>query len=149
MEVILKQDVQNIGQKDKIVNVKNGYAWNFLIPKGIAVAATVTAKKIHAENLKQKAFKEERVKSEAIELAKKLENKQIKVGAKTSTTGKIFGSVNNIQIAEALAKKGFDIDRKLITIVDEDHIKEVGQYKAVIKLHRDVHVEIPFEVVSE
>ncbi len=149
MEVILKQDVTALGSAGELVNVKNGYANNYLVPKGYAVVATPSAKKVHAENVKQRAHKEERIKTAATELAEQLKNKQIKIGAKTSSTGKIFGSVNNIQIAEALSKKGFEIDRKTISIVDEDNIKEVGQYKCTIKLHREVSVELAFEVVSE
>jgi large subunit ribosomal protein L9 len=148
MEIILLQDVNKLGQKDDLVNVKNGYGRNFLIPKGYAVAASASAKKMHAENLKQKAHKEEKIKAEAQGLAGKLNGVKISVGAKTSTSGKIFGSVNTIQIAEALKEKGFDIDRKTITL-PEDQIKEVGTYKAVIKLHRDVKVEIEFEIIGE
>jgi len=149
MEIILKQDVPNLGHADKIVKVKNGYANNYLIPKGMATLATPSAKKVNAENIRQRAHKEARIKDKALELAESLKNKQLRIGAKTSTTGKIFGSVNTIQIAEAINKKGFDIDRKQISIVDEDSIKEVGNYKAVVKLHREVTVEIPFEVFSE
>jgi len=148
MEIILKQDVNNLGHKDDIVNVKDGYARNFLIPKGIAVIATTSAKKMHEENKRQRAHKEEKIKNEAIEIAKKLENKTLTIGAKTSSTGKIFGSVNTIQIAEKLQADGFEIDRKNITI-SEDQIKEVGKYKANIKLHKEVTVEIEIEVVSE
>ena len=148
MEIILNKDIKNLGNKDDILTVKNGYGRNYLIPKGYAILATPSAKKVHAENLKQKAFKQEKLKELALETAKKLENKIIKIGAKTSTTGKIFGSVNTIQIAEAIKKKGIDIDRKTIEI-DQDHIKEVGKYIAIIKLHKEVKVELPFEVVSE
>jgi large subunit ribosomal protein L9 len=148
MEIILKQDVNNLGHKDDIVNVKDGYARNFLIPKGIAIIATTSAKKMHEENKRQRKHKEEKIKNEAIEIAKKLENKTLTIGAKTSSTGKIFGSVNTIQIAEKLQADGFEIDRKNITI-SEDQIKEVGKYKANIKLHKEVTVEIEIEVVSE
>jgi large subunit ribosomal protein L9 len=148
MEIILLQDVNKLGQKDDLVNVKNGYGRNFLIPKGYAIAATSSAKKMHTENLKQKSHKEEKIKAEAQQLAAKLNGVKISVGAKTSTSGKIFGSVNTIQIAEALKEKGFDIDRKTITL-PEDQIKEVGTYKAVVKLHRDVKVEIEFEIIGE
>jgi large subunit ribosomal protein L9 len=148
MELILKQDIDNLGLAGDIVKVKNGYGVNYLIPKGFAVQATPSAKKIQAENVKQRAHKEAKLKDEALALAKQLENKQIKVGAKTSTTGKIFGSVNTIQVAEALSKKGFEIDRKKISI-KEDSVKEIGTYTAIIKLHREVRVELPFEVVSE
>ena len=149
MEIILKQDVQNLGSKNDIVNVKPGYANNFLIPKGLATLATPTARKILAENLRQQSHKMERLKNTALELASKIENKEFKIGAKTSSTGKIFGSVNTIQIAEALAKKGVEVDRKQISLVDEDSIKEIGKYKAIVKLHKEVKVEIEFEVFSE
>ena len=148
MEIILLQDVNKLGQKDDIVNVKNGYGSNFLIPNGYAVAATTSAKKMHAENLKQRAHKEEKIRITAQEMASKLADVNLVVGAKTSSSGKIFGSVNTIQIAEALKEKGFDIDRKNITL-PEDQIKEVGKYKAVIKLHREVKVDVGFEIVAE
>jgi large subunit ribosomal protein L9 len=148
MEIILIQDVNKLGQKDDIVNVKDGYARNFLVPRGYAVAASSSAKKMHAENLRQRAHKEEKIKIAAQEIAVKLEGLKIIVGAKTSTSGKIFGSVNTIQIAESLKEKGFDIDRKRITL-PEDQIKEIGSYKAIIKLHREVKVEIEFEIVGE
>jgi large subunit ribosomal protein L9 len=148
MEVILLQDVNKLGQKDDIVTVKNGYGSNYLIPNGYAVAATSSAKKMHAENLKQRAHKEEKIKVTAQETASKLADVNLVIGAKTSSSGKIFGSVNTIQIAEALKEKGFDIDRKNITL-PEDQIKEVGKYKAVIKLHREVKVEVGFEIVAE
>ena len=149
MEIILKQDVQNLGHKDDMVKVKDGYARNYLIPKGIAVTATPSAKKIHAENMRQRAHKEEKLRSDATAAAKKLENVVLKVGAKTSTTGKIFGSVNTIQLAEVLNEKGYGVDRKNITIYDADNIKEVGTFKAKVKLYRDITVDIQFEVVSE
>lgn len=148
MEIILKQDISNLGHKDDLLTVKNGYARNYLIPKGYAIAATESAKKVHAENVKQRAHKEEKIKADAEEIAKKLEGTKLTLGAKTSSTGKIFGSVNTIQIAEMLTEKGFDIDRKKISI-KEDAIKEVGSYTAEIKLHRDVKVEIEFEVKAE
>jgi len=148
MEIILKQDIDKLGYKDDVVKVKDGYANNFLIPNQFAIQATSTAKKIHAENMKQRSHKETKIKDDALALAAKLENKQITIGAKTSTTGKIFGSVNTIQIAEELNKKGFDIDRKKISIKG-DAIKEVGKYTFIVKLHREVKVELPFEVISE
>jgi len=148
MEIILIQDVNKLGQKDDIVNVKDGYARNFLIPGGFAVAASSSAKKMHTENLRQRAHKEEKIKIAAQAIAEKLAGLKITVGAKTSTSGKIFGSVNTIQIAESLKEKGFDIDRKNITL-PEDQIKEVGNYKAIIKLHREVRVEIDFEIIGE
>jgi large subunit ribosomal protein L9 len=148
MEIILKQDVTNLGQKDDILTVKDGYARNFLIPKGIATTATVSAKKVLAENTRQRAHKEAKIKAEAQAQSAKMQNLKLSIGAKTSTTGKIFGSVNTIQLAEALKEKGFDVDRKNI-IFDEEHIKEVGTYKAKIKLHREVSVEVEFEIVAE
>ena len=148
MEIILIQDVNKLGQKDDIVNVKDGYGRNYLIPGGFAVAASPSAKKMHAENLRQRAHKEEKIKIAAQEIADKLAEVKLIVGAKTSTSGKIFGSVNTIQIAESLKEKGFDIDRKNITL-PEDQIKEVGNYKAIIKLHREVRVEIDFEIKGE
>jgi large subunit ribosomal protein L9 len=147
MEVILKEDVPNLGYKDDIVNVKRGYGRNYLIPQGKVYIATESAKKVLAENLKQRAHKIEKIKNEALELASKLEGVSLTIGAKTSSTGTIFGSVTNIQIADALKEKGFEIDRKLIVI--KDPVKEVGTYKATVKLHKEVSVEIPFEVVSE
>ena len=148
MEIILKEDIPTLGYKNDIIRVKDGYGRNYLIPKGLAIQATVSAKKIHSENQKQRAHKEEKIKNEALALADKLEGLTLKIGAKTSTKGKIFGSVNNIQIAESLQKDGFEIDRKLIKIVD-DQIKNVGLYKATIKLHKEVSVDLEFEVVSE
>jgi large subunit ribosomal protein L9 len=148
MEIILIQDVNKLGQKDDIVNVKNGYGRNFLIPRGYAVSATSSAKKMHAENLRQRAHKEEKIRISAQEIAGRMAGLKLVVGAKTSTSGKIFGSVNTIQIAESLKEKGFDIDRKNITL-PEDQIKEVGNYKAIIKLHRDVKVEVDFEIKGE
>ena len=148
MEVILKQDMPNLGNANDIVKVKNGYGRNYLIPKGFAVMATTSSKKMHSENLKQRAHKEEKIKNEALENAKKLEKVSLTIGAKTSSTGKIFGSVNTIQIAEALKEKGFDIDRKNITIAEEQ-IKEVGAHKVTVKLHKEVKVEVAIEIVAE
>ncbi|HYX05512.1 MAG TPA: 50S ribosomal protein L9 [Bacteroidales bacterium] len=148
MEIILREDIPNLGHKDDIITVKNGYARNYLIPKGMAVNATVAAKKMHEEIMRQRSHKEEKLRAEAHKMAEKLQDVKITLGAKTSTKGKIFGSVNTIQIAEALAEKGFDIDRKNITI-KEDLIKEIGTYKAKIKLYKDVGTEIEFEIVAE
>ena len=149
MEIILKQDVNNLGAKDDVLVVKNGYARNFLIPKGFAIMATASAKKVLAENIRQRAHKEAKLKNEAENVAAKLAGLKLTIGAKTSSTGKIFGSVNTIQIAEALKVNGFEIDRKNILLLHEESIKEVGEYKAKIKLHKDVSVEIGFDVVSE
>src|SRR6056297_1265970 len=148
MEIILKQDMPNLGHKDDIVTVKDGYARNYLIPNGLAINATKTARKVHEENLRQRAHKEAQLKEAALELADKLKDVSITIGAKTSTKGKIFGSVNTIQIAEELGNKGFEVDRKNISI-KEELIKEVGKYTATVKLHREVEVEIPFEIISE
>jgi len=148
MEIILKQDVNNLGAKDDVVVVKDGYARNFLIPKGFAMMATPSAKKVLAENIKQRAHKEAKIKNEAEKLAANMNGLKLVIGAKTSSTGKIFGSVNTIQIAEALQTKGFEVDRKSIRI-QEEQIKEVGTYKAKVKLHKDVYVDIEFDVVSE
>lgn len=148
MEIILTQDVDRLGSKDDLVKVKDGFARNFLIPQKKAIVATSTAKKVLAENIKQRAHKEAKFKNEALAIAEKLANKKITIGAKTSTLGKIFGSVNTIQLAEAINKKGFEIDRKQI-MLPEDHIKEVGTYSAKIKLHKEVIIEIEFEVVAE
>lgn len=148
MNVILKQDIPNLGHKDDIVTVRNGYARNYLIPKGYAVSATREATKVHEEILRQRAHKEEQLKESALKMAEKLKGVSLTIGAKTSTKGKIFGSVNTIQIAEALKEKGFDVERKDISIKD-DLIKEIGNYSATVKLHKEVHVDIPFEIVSE
>jgi large subunit ribosomal protein L9 len=149
MEVILKQDIQGLGYTNDLVNVKNGYGRNFLIPKGMAVLATEPNKKVRAEDLKQKSFKEEKVRNEAETLAKALQDVTVKIGAKAGTSGKIFGSVNALQIAEALkAQHKFDLDRKKIS-VDGDLIKELGTYKATINLHKDISAEITFEVIAE
>ncbi|MBN2634046.1 MAG: 50S ribosomal protein L9 [Bacteroidales bacterium] len=148
MEILLLQDVNKLGQKDDLVTVKNGYARNYLIPQGYAIAATPSVKKSHSENLKQRAHKEEKIRAEAEELAAKMADISLVIGAKTSSSGKIFGSVNTIQIAEALKSKGFVIDRKHITLPG-DAIKEVGKYQASVKLHRDVKVNISFEIVAE
>jgi large subunit ribosomal protein L9 len=148
MKIILKQDHEKLGQKNDILTVKTGYARNYLIPKGYAIQATDSAVKVHNENLKQRAHKEEKIKNEAEKIAEKLSTVKLVIGAKVSSAGKIFGSVNTIQIAEALKEKGFDIDRKNILLGDEA-VKEVGHYKAVVKLHRDVKVNVDFEVKAE
>jgi large subunit ribosomal protein L9 len=148
MNVILKQDMPNLGHKDDIISVKDGYARNYLIPKGLAINATRQARKVHEEILSQRAHKEEQMKEAALKMAEELKKISLTIGAKTSTKGKIFGSVNTIQIAEALTEKGFEVERKNISIKD-DLIKEVGSYSATVRLHKDVQVDIPFEIVSE
>ena len=147
MDIILKEDVANLGYKDDIVTVKDGYGRNFLIPKGKAIIASAAARKVLAENQKQRAHKLAKVKQDAQDSATKIEGISLVIGAKTSSSGTIFGSVSNIQIAEHLAKQGFEIDRKSIII--KEPVKEVGNYIAYIRLHKDITVEIPFEVVSE
>ena len=147
MEIILLEDINNLGYKDDVVTVKDGYGRNFLIPQGKAKLATPSAKKVLAENLKQRAHKLEKIKQEAIALSERIDGLSLTVGAKASATGTIFGSVNNIQIAEALAKNGFNVDRKLIII--KDSVKELGSYKATVKFQKDVSAEISFEVVAE
>jgi len=147
MEIILKEDITNLGYKDDIVTVRDGYGRNFLIPQGKAVIASESAKKVLAENLKQRAHKLAQVKKDAEALAAKLNGVSLTIGAKVSSTGKIFGSVGAIQVAESLEKAGFEVDRKTISI--KDAVKEVGNYVATVKLHREVSVEIPFEVVAE
>ena len=147
MEIILKEDVINLGYKGDIVKVKDGYGRNFLIPTKKAILATASAKKMLAEDLKQRAHKLERLKNDAIELADKLKDVVLSVGAKTSTTGKIFGAVGPIQLADAFEKAGFTVDRKVIVL--KDAVKEIGSYKATLKLHKEVTVEVAFEVVAE
>ena len=147
MEIILKEDIVKLGYKNDIVTVKSGYGRNYLIPTGKAVIASPAAKKMLAEELKQRAHKLEKIKKDAEELAAKLEGVSLKIATKVSSTGTIFGSVGNIQIAEELAKLGHNIDRKIIVV--KDVVKEVGNDKAIVKLHKEVSVEIPFEVVAE
>lgn len=146
MEIILLTDIANLGHKDDIVDVKQGYGRNYLIPQGYAILATPSARKVVAENLRQRAHKEAKLKAEAEELAAQLAEVKLTIGAKTSSTGKIFGSVNSIMISESLKGKGFDIDRKKIMLKD---VKEIGTYTALIKLHREVKVDVEFEVISE
>lgn len=147
MEIILREDISGLGEQGDIVNVKPGYARNYLIPTGKAVNATASAKKERDETIRQRQHKEAKIKAEAEALAAKLQGVRLTVGAKTSSSGKIFGSVNAIQIAEALAAKGFEVDRKRIALPQEA-VKEIGIYKADIKLHREVTVTVEFEVVS-
>ncbi|MFA5781095.1 MAG: 50S ribosomal protein L9 [Bacteroidales bacterium] len=149
MEVILKQDIHNLGYKHDVINVKNGYGRNYLIPKKLAITATGQNKKIVAETQKQRAFKEEKIKKEAQKVADGLQNITLKIGAKAGTSGKIFGSVNALQIAEAIKTQfNFEIDRKKI-IVDGESIKELGTYSAKVNLHKEIKLEVKFEVVAE
>lgn len=148
MEVILKQDVQNLGNKDEIVTVKNGYGANWLIPQGLAVMATPSAKKVHAENMRQRAHKEAALRSEAEAKAAKLEGMTVKVAAKVSDKGKVFGSISNIQVAEALVAAGQDVEKKNITLVGESSIKELGTYQATVKVYKDIKATVNVEVVA-
>ena len=148
MEVILKQDIKGLGFRDDVVTVRPGYGRNFLIPKGVATLATETNKKILAEVVKQRSFKEEKIRKEATANAEKLTGVSISVGAKAGESGKIFGSVTNIQIAEALKKAGYDVERKNIEM-KEDSIKALGTYTAKVRLYKDIVAEVKFEVVSE
>ncbi len=149
MEIILKQDIARLGYKNDLVTVKDGYARNYLIPKGMAIIATESSKKQLAETKKQQAYKEEKIRNEAEAVVKQLEGTTLTIGVKASTTGKIFGSVNNIMIADAIKEqKNVEIDRKKIEVEGEG-IKEVGQYKAVVKLHKDISVEVALDVKAE
>lgn len=148
MEIILKKDVANLGHADDIVNVKNGYALNYLIPQGYAILATPTSKKVLAENIRQRAHKEAKFRADAEALAAKLADLTVKVSAKVSESGKIYGSVTTIQIADALAAAGVDVDKKDITIVSEP-VKELGVYEASVKCYKDIKGTFKFEVVAE
>ena len=147
MEVILKQDIKSLGEKDDIVTVKPGFGRNYLIPQGFAILATSSAKKVLAENLKQAAFKQEKIKKDAEGVAAKLADVKLTIGAKAGETGKIFGAVNTIQVADALKAKGFEVDRRRITFETEP--KTLGEYVANLNLHKEVKVKVAFEVVAE
>ncbi|MDZ4203571.1 MAG: 50S ribosomal protein L9 [Bacteroidales bacterium] len=149
MDIILKKDIHKLGYTNDIITVKDGYAQNYLIPQGLAIVADKTNRKVHAEIMKQKAYKQEKAKFEALSLAQKLENVTLKIGAKAAESGKIYGSVNVIQIAEALKDQyKIEVDRKKI-FIDGDSIKETGSYEATINLHRDAKVIIKFDVFAE
>lgn len=148
MEVILKKNVDNLGYANDVVTVKPGYGRNFLIPQGYAVLATAAAKKVHAESMKQKAHKESKILAEAEEIGTKLSNTTVTIVTKAGEKGKIFGSVNTLQLSEALKAQGLEIDRKSIKIKDEP-IREVGTYEATANLHKDVQATFTFEVVGE
>ena len=149
MEVILTQDLPKLGYKDDTIIVKDGYARNYLFPKSLAILATETAKKVHAENVKQRSFKEEKNKNDALKTAEILKSAALRIGAKTGTSGKIFGSVNAVQIAEAIKTQcNFEVDRKKIK-VDTEAIKEIGTYTAKVDLHKEVKVDITIEVFAE
>jgi large subunit ribosomal protein L9 len=148
MEVILKSNIEKLGAKDEVVNVKPGYARNYLIPRGYAIVATESARKMLAENIKQRSHKESRILADAQSLAEKLSALTLTIATKASDTGKIFGSINTIQLAEAFAKEGHNIDRKSISMLEE-HIKMIGSYEARVKLHKEVSAIVKFEVISE
>ena len=148
MELILKQDVENLGFKDDVVTVKNGYGRNYLIPHGYAMLATTSAKKVLAENLKQRAFKEAKLIEDANVIAETIKGLEIKIPSKVGSGDKLFGSVNNINLAEAIAKSGTEIDKKFIKVVGGS-VKRLGKYNASVRLHREVVAYITFEVVSE
>ena len=145
MELILKQDVQNLGFKDDVVNVKNGYGRNYLIPQGFALLATPSAKKVLAENLKQKAHKEQKLVDDANKIAEGIKALEIKIASKAGGE-KLFGSITNANIAEVLAANGFDIDKKFIS---SGIVKRIGKYTANVRLHRSVLVELSYEIVAE
>ncbi len=147
MKIILKEDISGLGYKDDVVEVKNGYGRNYLIPQGKAVIATESALKVLAENQRQRAHKLAKIKADAEAAAKALENVALTISAKTSEAGTIFGSVNAATIAEALEKLGHNVDRKLITL--KGNIKEPGKYSCTISFHKEVVAELPFEVVAE
>jgi len=147
MELILKHDVEGLGFKDDVVTVKNGYGRNFLIPGGKAIIATTSARKVLAENLKQRAFKEKKIVDEANTFAEALKALEIKISAKVGSGDKLFGSVNNIDLAAAIEKEGHSIDKKFINVTG-GNVKRLGKYNAVIRLHRDVAVDLPFEIIA-
>jgi len=148
MELILKQDVEGLGFKDDIVTVKNGFGRNFLIPQGSAILATISAKKVLAENLKQRAFKEQKIVDDANKIADAIKELEIKIAAKVGSGDKLFGSVNNINLAEAIEKEGHSIDKKFINVTGGS-IKRLGKYNATVRLHREVSVDLPFEVIPQ
>jgi len=148
MELILKQDVENVGFKDDVVTVKNGYGRNFLIPQGHAILATSSAKKVLAETVKQRAFKEAKIIADATKIADAVKGLEIKIASKVGTGDKLFGSVNNADVAAAIAKAGTEIDRKFIKVAG-GAVKRLGKYNASVRLHRAVIVEITFDVIAE
>lgn len=148
MELILRQDVENLGFKDDVVTVKNGYGRNYLIPHGYAILATSSAKKVLAENVKQRAYKEAKLIEDATKIAEAIKGLEIKIASKVGSGDKLFGSVNNINVAEAITKSGTEIDKKFIKVVGGS-VKRLGKYEASVRLHREVVADITFEVVAE
>ena len=147
MQIILTQDVKNLGEKDDVVSVKPGFGRNYLIPQGHAILATESARKVLAENIKQAQFKQEKIKKDADAIAARLVDVKLTIGAKAGESGKIFGAVNTIQVSDALKKLGFEVDRRRITF--ETDVKFVGDYIANLNLHKEVKVQVPFSVVAE
>lgn len=148
MELILKQDVENLGFKDDVVTVKNGYGRNYLIPQSYAILATASAKKVLAENVKQRAFKEAKLIEDATKIADTIKGYELKITSKVGTGDKLFGSVNNANVAAAMAKAGTELDKKFIKVVG-GNVKRLGKYNAAVRLHRAVVADIVFEVVAE
>ena len=148
MDVILKQDLSNLGYADDVLEVKPGYARNYLIPRGLAALATESNKKVLAENLKQRAHKAQKLKGDAEAVAKQLEAMTLQIGAKVGESGKIYGSITPLQIAEALYRHGVEVDRKKVHM-DDEHIKALGIYTATVSLHKDIKAKVKFEVIAE
>jgi len=149
MEIILKQDVANLGYKDDIVKVKNGYANNYLLPQGMAIIATAANRKMHEETLRQRAFKEEKIRKDAETLQAALQGKVVRLAVKVGENGQLFGSINNMMVAEALmAQHNYDVDRKKI-VVEGEKIKSVGNYTAMVNIYRECKAELTLEVVAE
>lgn len=146
MNIILLENIEKVGFKDEIVTVKNGYGRNFLIPQGQAILATISAKKVLAENLKQRAYKEKKIVDDANKIAEAIKALEIKIPAKVGTGDKLFGSINNINVAAALENEGQAIDKKFITVTT---VKRLGKYTAVVRLHREVSVDLEFEVIAQ
>jgi large subunit ribosomal protein L9 len=147
MEVLLKKDIDRLGNKDEIVTVKNGFGRNYLIPKGIAILATESVKKMHTETLKQRAHKDNQLKEEASKIYKKMAKKTFLVPVKVGENGKIFGSITNIQLADSLEKAGFKIERKNITL-PSGNLKSIGKFEAEVVLHKEVKGKISFEIIE-
>ena len=146
MDIILKEDLKGLGYKNDIVTVKPGYGRNYLIPQGIAIIASESNKKMIAENVRQAAHKAEKLKNDALAIAEKMKDLTLEIKTKAGESGKIFGAVTALQVADALGTKGFEIDRKKITL---DNIKQLGEHAAVIDLHKEVHQEISLNVIGE
>ncbi|GAB4198285.1 MAG: 50S ribosomal protein L9 [Thermoflexibacter sp.] len=147
MEIILKEDIAGLGYKNDVVKVRDGYGRNYLIPRGLAVMATDSAKKVVAENIKQAAHKAEKLKTDALSLAERIGDTTLDIYTKAGESGKIFGAVTTLQISDALKEKGFEVDRKRISLKTE--VKNLGQYVAILDLHKEVKKEVVFNVIAE